>query len=138
MCIRDSIYIGDTYGLMYRVDLYQTVAGSPPAGGTKYPPLVATNVSETDYLNVVHTRSTLRIVDTSFRPRVFFNATGTVGTDTTLSATTSGAPQSIYYPPSILFVPTLEKYAVAFGTGNRFDITSVSYTHLTLPTNREV
>ena len=38
----------------------------------------------------------------------------------------SVAPQSIYYPPSVLFVPTREKYAVAFGTGNRCDITSLS------------
>lgn len=122
----DRIYIGDTYGLMYRVDLFQTIAGSPPSGGTKYPGLIATTITETDAGNVLHSRSMPRITDTSFRPRVVFNATGNVAADTTLSATLAAEPQSIYYPPSVLFVPAVEKYALAFGTGNRFDITSLN------------
>jgi hypothetical protein len=117
----DRIYIGDIYGLFYRVDLVQTVAT-----GKKYPAIATVAISETDVANVVHTANFERITETTFRPRVVFNATGTVSTATILSATTAADPRPIYYPASIFFVPTLEKYGIAVGTGNRFEITSIN------------
>jgi len=53
-----------------------------------------------------------KITDTAWDPfRIF---------DTVQTGTTKRGP--IYFPPSVIFVPQLGKYALAFGTGNRWNL----------------
>lgn len=103
----DTIYIGTTAGFMYRVDLEEESAGS-----TIYPRLVTEMVEGVNGI----TYQTTRIEkgnDSSeplWHPRAIF--------------TTEGRP--IYFPPAVLFVGDLGKFALGFGTGDREDLTSIS------------
>lgn len=120
----DHIYIGTLYGFLYRVDLAQ---GS---GSTReVPELVNYTLSESqdldgDTVPEVHTRVVERITDTDFAPRIFFSASANNATDTVTTVESSLATaRPIYFRPSVIFVPELEQYAIAFGTGNREDLT---------------
>ncbi|HEV8581518.1 MAG TPA: PilC/PilY family type IV pilus protein [Thermoanaerobaculia bacterium] len=95
----DRIYIGTTNGKMYRVDL------TADAVGDTFPALENQTVVAGGLTYTVQ-----RVPVTSWVPRVLFDA------NTGLS---SGLTRSIYYRPSVLFVPSLGLYALAFGTGDR-------------------
>ncbi len=122
----DTIYIGTTFGLLYRVDLEQViVVGGEPT--TIVPSLVDTPIAGVmaDGTQVMATQQ--RIVDPLFAPYVLFNTN-----DGTLAQVLSGDSdgdgsldfdwQQIYFRPSVLFVPMLDQFALAFGTGNRADL----------------
>jgi hypothetical protein len=98
----DRIYIGTTAGLLYRVDLTADASGD-------YPTLTNKSVRGLDG----NTYTVQRVPDASWAPRVLFNA------NTGLSA---GLTRPIFYRPSVLFVPSLGRYALSFGTGDREDL----------------
>ncbi len=93
----DTIYIGNTAGYMYKVDVSEPVVleedvtvnnwacGSPPCAETVD-----------------------RIMDSRWEPFPIFSTLG----------------RPIYHAPSIIFVPELARFAVAFGTGDREDLWS--------------
>jgi PilY1 beta-propeller domain len=95
----DRIYIGTTNGKMYRVDL------TADASGDTFPALEDKTVVAAGLSYTVQ-----RVPETSWVPRLLFDA------NTGLS---SGLARPIYYRPSVIFVPTLGRYALSFGTGDR-------------------
>jgi len=109
----DRIYLGTLRGLLYRVDLVQ---------GTRLPRLTNETVQETDKNGLLHSAVFPRIAEADFAPRVLFNATGDNADDDIASAVASTTPQKFFFPPSVFFVPETEKYALAFGTGEREDL----------------
>ncbi len=96
----DTIYIGNTAGFLYKVDISEPV-------------VLETNVTVQDwsrdnpstgsppFLEIAD-----RITDPRWEPFPIFS--------------TGGRP--IYYPPSVIFVPELARFALAFGTGDREDL----------------
>lgn len=111
----DRIYIGTTGGFLYRVDLRQQVSGL-----VLYPELAPTPTPIThtgrevgadgDPLHRV-ARSPLRITGSRFDPVKLFDA----GAD-------DGVRRPIFFPPAVFYVPEVNRYAVAFGTGDREDL----------------
>ncbi|MFQ5527260.1 MAG: PilC/PilY family type IV pilus protein [Thermoanaerobaculia bacterium] len=96
----DTVYIGNTAGFLYKVDISEPVvletgvkvddwSTDDPATGS--PPFV---------------RTVDRIIDPRWEPFPIFD--------------TGGRP--IYFPPSVVFVPELARFALAFGTGDREDL----------------
>jgi Tfp pilus tip-associated adhesin PilY1 len=91
----DKIYIGTTNGFLYKVDLSNPaafVSATPAQLGPRIDPTTATP---------------------SWVPFKIFDTRDT------------GVPNSvrpIYYPPSVLFITQLGRFALAFGTGNRQDL----------------
>jgi hypothetical protein len=115
----DRVYIGDVSGLLYRLDLQQTDA----SGNVSYPRLATFVLQETDRAGVVHFRDTVRISDPAYRPRVLFSATADGASTTVDASLNSATPRPIFFQPSVIFVPGIEQYALAFGTGNRLSLT---------------
>jgi Tfp pilus tip-associated adhesin PilY1 len=115
----DRVYIGTTYGFMYRVDLVQGT------GTTRVVPTLANvTVSETGADALVRTETVPRISAAAFRPRIFFSASANNAADTVTTVLNSAATmRPIFFRPSVIFVPEIEQYALAFGTGNREDLT---------------
>jgi Tfp pilus tip-associated adhesin PilY1 len=105
----DRIYIGTTFGLMYRVDL------GKDAGG-EFPALTTTNVRALDGLS---TYTQKRVPTTSWIPRVIFDA----NFDLT-NPLLDGQKRPIYFRPSVIFVAGLGKWALSFGAGDREDLWS--------------
>jgi hypothetical protein len=64
-----------------------------------------------------------RITDLLYKPYILFNAND-VSVDDVIIGVAGGTlrPQQMYYRPSVIFVPDLDRYALAFGTGNRADL----------------
>lgn len=89
----DTIYIGTTLGFVYKAYL-----GGNPALAT---------VTVFDYSSgAAVAKSVKRITAAGASPVKIFD--------------TGGRP--IYYPPSIIFITELSRYAIAFGTGEREDL----------------
>ncbi|MEM7587109.1 MAG: hypothetical protein AAF560_27215 [Acidobacteriota bacterium] len=97
----DLIYAATTAGLVYKVDLTNLASG-----GT-IPALTDVTIDNTRLVGSPLTGSTTltvrRVVDPVWDPYPIFD--------------TSGRP--IYMTPTLMLVPELDQYAVAFGTGNR-------------------
>ncbi len=98
----DRIYVGTTAGKMYRVDLTADSSGDFPA-------LTSKTVRGLD----ANTYIVERVPDASWQPRLLFDAS------TGLSA---GVTRPIFYRPSVIFVPSLGRFALLFGTGDREDL----------------
>lgn len=111
----DRIYAGTTEGYLYRVDLRPQVSGAvvfPPLLPVD-PPLAFTGrVLDGDGDPVRNlSYAPPRISDARFAPVKLFDA----GAD-------DGVERPIYFPPSVFYVPEINRFAVAFGTGNREDL----------------
>jgi hypothetical protein len=117
----DRIYFGTTAGYLYRVDLAKQKVD---ADTTRWPELVDTTVRDVN--GETHTVQRIATVDDAgaqvldvndqplWLPRKIFDANGA-----------GGVPQRpIYFRPSVIFVPRLGEYALAFGTGDREDLWS--------------
>lgn len=99
----DTIYLGTLAGFLYKVDL-----------GLPTTPLDLVDTTTCDYNQdpdgigplLCTTRNVQRIVSASTRPYQVFS--------------TGGRP--IYMEVSVLYVQKLQRYALAFGTGNRWDL----------------
>ncbi len=98
----DRIYIGTTAGKMYRVDLVADSSGA-------YPALTGKTVRGLDGNGY----SVQRVPDALWAPRVIFDAN---------TGLTTGLTRPIFYRPSVIFVPSLGRYALSFGTGDREDL----------------
>ncbi len=125
--IFDVVYMGTTDGFLYKVNL-------TPTSGSAYPNLVSlditadqlirdedddgefdgnfetfadasTDVSVTDTTVIV---STERVTDAAWEPFQILN--------------TEGAP--IYFPPTAFFIPELNRFGLALGSGDREDLWS--------------
>lgn len=102
----DTIYIGTTKGFMYRLDLQKSTST-----GTTYPRLTSQLVRGVNGITYQVTRIEKQSDDVRlWDPQAIFS--------------TEGRP--IYFPPAVLFVGDLGKFALAFGTGDREDLTSIS------------
>jgi hypothetical protein len=66
-----------------------------------------------------------QIADTDllYKPYILFNANDAT-VDEVIVGVAGGTlrPQQIYYRPSVIFLPDLDRYGLAFGTGNRADL----------------
>ena len=102
----DRIYVGTTAGKMYRVDLVADSSGA-------YPALASKAVRGLD----ANTYTVQRVPDTLWVPRVIFDAN---------TGLTAGLARPIFYRPSVIFVPSLGRYALSFGTGDREDLWNTS------------
>jgi hypothetical protein len=94
----DTIYIGTLDGFLYKADI-----GTP-----KLLDPAATVIDNSSGSPVVE--SVLRVTDSAWEPFAIFD--------------TGGRP--IYFPPSVIFVAKLGQFSVAFGTGDREDILSLT------------
>ncbi len=105
----DRIYLGTTFGYMYRVDL-----GADSAG--KYPSLATLDAegvdNKTDY-------KVQRIPASWWPARKVFNANFQNGVELT-----GNKRRPLFYRPSVVFVARLGQYALSFGTGDREDLWS--------------
>ena len=102
----DRIYVGTTAGKMYRVDLVADSSGV-------YPALTSKSVRGLD--GNIYTVQ--RVPDALWAPRVIFDAN---------TGLTAGLTRPIFYRPSVIFVPSLGRYALSFGTGDREDLWNTS------------
>ncbi|MGD2115186.1 MAG: PilC/PilY family type IV pilus protein, partial [Acidobacteriota bacterium] len=104
----DRIYQGTTAGLLYRVDL-NTIDNS---GNVVLPELVTETVRGIDGFGyqAVRIEKGADPDDPLWGPQAIFD--------------TGGRP--LYFPPAVLFVADLGEYALAFGTGDRDDLTSIT------------
>lgn len=96
----DRVYFGTTAGFLYRLDLVDTSA----SGSARYPALEPAMVKELG--GPVHSTTRFEAVrgsDPAWEPIAIFD--------------TEGRP--IYFPPTVLFVAKLGRYALGFGTGDR-------------------
>lgn len=111
----DRIYLGTIAGKLYRVDL-------TPVGGS-LPALVPTMVKGLDLASgSTATLSTPRIPLAAWAPHLLFDTREGAAPD----ATPTGPYRPIYHRPSVIFVAKLGLYALAFGTGDREDLWSLS------------
>lgn len=114
----DTIYVGTTVGLLYRIDLEPVVGGV-----TQLPLLEEIDVSVTKDA-VTTDKTVVRIDDSLYKPRILFNTNdfSVPALITALEAGTLEDVQSIFFRPSVVFVAEAGRYALAFGTGNREDV----------------
>lgn len=103
----DRIYFGTTRGYVYRVDLRR--ANPDPA--VNLPELEEVTVTAS-ILGIPFDDTMPRIIDPDFAPRVVFKAQPTPE----VAAVPS---RPIYYRASVIYIARLNRYAVAFGTGDR-------------------
>ncbi len=96
----DTVYVGTTTGYMYKVDM--STVPQLVTGNISYRSCAADPCSAS-----VLTASVKRITDVNWSPFKIFD---------TISG---GTRRQLYYPPSVVFVAQLGKYALGFGTGNR-------------------
>ncbi|MCP4202629.1 MAG: hypothetical protein GY769_11925 [bacterium] len=96
----DTIYIGNTAGYLYKVDISEPVALETGVTAQNW----ARNNPTTGSPPRLETVD--RITDPRWDPFPIFSTGG----------------RSIYYPPSVIFVPELARFALAFGTGDREDL----------------
>ncbi|MGH9465084.1 MAG: pilus assembly protein, partial [Thermoanaerobaculia bacterium] len=114
----DTIYIGTSYGFLYRADLEAIVGANVLA-----PQLADVMVSGTMADGTLVTETQQRITDPLYQPHLLFNAND-ASVDDVIIGVAAGTlqPQQMYYRPSVIFVPNLDRYALGFGTGNRADL----------------
>lgn len=96
----DRVYFGTTAGFMYRLDLIDPSA----TGSARYPVLEAAMVQELG--GPIHATTRFETgagLVPAWEPVAIFD--------------TGGRP--IYFPPTVLFVAKLGRYALGFGTGDR-------------------
>lgn len=109
----DRIYIGTLAGFLYRVDIGADAAG-------QYPALEATTIcgieSESGDVECVNRD---RVPRDAWVPKVLFDANWD-------GTTALASPRPIYYRPSVLFRAGAGDYALAFGTGDREDLWSLT------------
>ncbi len=97
--ILDTIYIGSTGGFLYRIDMSHPVQ------------LQNVTITTTHGIPAFATNQTVqRITDSTWLPVAIFN--------------TGGRP--IYLGATVMFVQSLNGYAIAFGTGDREDLWNFS------------
>jgi hypothetical protein len=114
----DRIYIGTTLGFLYRVDLHEVV--DIVSGAFEVPRLEAVDVTGSMSDGSLVTVSRQRILARAFQPDIIFNANDVSVLDVILGASDGSLePRQMYFRPSIVFLPELDFYGVAFGTGNR-------------------
>ena len=105
----DRVYIGTTAGHLYRLDL--TIADS---SGNKVVPTLTQSRQALGMDGLMHSGIT-RFAKGSgtkplWQPRQIFDADG----------------RPIYFPPAVIFVANLGEYALAFGTGERDNLTAIT------------
>jgi hypothetical protein len=120
----DRVYMGTTLGFLYRVDLVDA-AGLVPR---LVPTTVAGQMSDGSVVSVTRDR----IVDDpadpddhAFLPDILFNANDFSVQDVILGVDPNGVvirPRQMYFRPSVVFIPELDLYGIAIGTGNREDL----------------
>jgi len=110
----DTIYVGTSAGDLFRVDIgpidHDNNSGTP----LKYPEVVTTTVMETDLSGTDVMRDVERIIDSDFDPHLILETTDMLAEPLTV--------RPIFMRPSVIYLPSFNKYAVAVGTGNRDDI----------------
>ncbi|HMB54928.1 MAG TPA: PilC/PilY family type IV pilus protein [Thermoanaerobaculia bacterium] len=112
----DRIYAGTVNGFLYRVDLRHVIAGVLvyPELATVPTPITVTGRQMQDldgdgvFEPVSHPWSPRRITGALYEPVKVFDA----GKD-------DGEVRPIFYRPAIFYVPEINEFAVAFGTGER-------------------
>ena len=88
----DTIYIGTTAGFLYKMDISKAAELRPRTiNRTRFTP------------DLLADQSVPRVVDPAWSPFIIFN--------------TGGRP--IFYAPTAFFVSPINRFALAFGTGNR-------------------
>ncbi len=113
----DRVYIGTTAGYLYRLDLTATDSD----GNTVYPTL--TTSLQVKGIDGLYHSGVTRFERGSGTPRlwqpklIFDTVTVTDGV---------AQRRPIYFPPAVIFVSNLGEYALAFGTGDRDDLTSLN------------
>jgi len=114
----DRIYAGTTAGFLYRVDLVGTDSST---GDPQYPKLV--DVSKVNALAPDGTTIPIQVKDPIHWQRIEArDSSGDPVWQPKKIFTTDGRP--IFFRPSVIFVANLDRYALAFGTGDREDLTS--------------
>ena len=113
----DRIYAGTTAGYLYRVDL----VGSDSDGNPVYPKLV--DVSRVKALAPDGSVIPIDVKDPVHWQRIEAKDSGGDPIWQPVKIFTTGG-RPIYFRPSVIFVANLDRYAVAFGTGDRDDLTS--------------
>jgi len=110
----DRVYIGTTAGFMYRLDLTSV----DNAGNVIYPALATERVRGINGLtyDVTRIEKGSDLANPLWAPKKIFDANVYLLTET--------IRRPIYFPPAVLFVADLGEYALAFGTGDRDDLTS--------------
>ncbi|MEZ5332943.1 MAG: hypothetical protein R2991_13045 [Thermoanaerobaculia bacterium] len=120
----DRLYIGTTLGFLYRVDLVEIV--DVATGELAVPRLENVDVDATMSDGSTVTVSRQRFDDRAFQPDILFNANDASVDNVILGIDPDSGeeikPRQIYFRPSIVFLPELDFYAVAFGTGDREDL----------------
>jgi hypothetical protein len=104
----DRIYAATTLGYIYRADLRTATGGLPE--------LEEVTVSAS-FSGFPFSEKVMRIVDAEFAPRVIFKAQPSPTTASTF-------PRPIYYRPSVIYIASLNQYALAFGVGDRENLWS--------------
>jgi len=110
----DTIYIGTTLGMLYRVNISAFDTDNDANTAPKYPEIETVVISETDIAGNVVTMTTERILDTDFSPHILL--------ETTDPLAIPPVTRPIFFRPSVAFMTEFNRYAVAIGTGNREDI----------------
>ncbi|MCZ6507600.1 MAG: hypothetical protein O7A04_06085, partial [Acidobacteria bacterium] len=110
----DTIYVGTSLGLLYRVNLDPFDDDGNPATDPKYPQIQLVTITETADDGTVVTRDVERIIDPDFSPQILLE------TSDPLAVPPEVRP--IFFRPSVAFLPKFNQYAIAVGTGHREDL----------------
>ena len=111
--VLDRLYVPTIAGLLYRVDIGPDDFGNVPVLDTSPPSVLGMDGN-------MHSVPE-RIPTSDWEPRVFFDTLGQASTvDGTL------VRQPLYFRPSVFFIAKLGAYGLAFGSGDREDLWSVS------------
>ena len=111
--VLDRLYVPTIAGLVYSVDIGPDAGGNVPALDSTPPAVLGMDGN-------VHSVPE-RIPAADWQPRVIFD---TLGTASAVDATMVRRP--VYHRPSVFFVAKLGLYGLAFGSGDREDLWSVS------------
>ncbi|MEJ2085732.1 MAG: PilC/PilY family type IV pilus protein, partial [Acidobacteriota bacterium] len=109
----DRLYVPTIAGLLYRVDIGPDSSGDVPALDATPPNVLGMDGN----MHAVPER----IPTSSWQPRVFFDS---LGPASALDATLARRP--LYHRPSVFFIAKLGLYGLAFGSGDREDLWSIS------------
>ncbi len=109
----DRIYIGTLNGFLYRVDL----RGPEPA---RELPRLRKQTVRASSGGFDFDEELVRITNTMFAPRIIFKARATPA----VPPNDVPVNQPVYYRPSVIYIASLNKYAIAFGTGDRENLWS--------------
>lgn len=107
----DRVYIGTTAGFLYRLDLM----GVDGSGNVTYPALTTERVRGINgqFYSTTRIEKGADAANPLWEPRKIFD-----------TITPDLVRRPIYFPPAVLFVADLGEFALAFGTGDRDDLTS--------------